>query len=664
VNGVDDIARKRRILLTARVRFSPHIQPVKETAIDRIIEQILSVADRERGLSFQEIQHAFSSETGGYAIPFSDVQNCLNRLIAETRVTVREEGPLKLYRLSAEAEREVAGIRQQVERRFNSVVQELFETSEEEAFAYSIPLLTFLSDIFSRLGHEYVRVIKGEIKVEEFLSFPAILSAFKRIKKDFDSIDHSLFESAVTLFFRDTNPDFDAIKWNMTQNYFIAKVLGLDPTGYLLSNEVFGNAAFYLDTNIIITALEPNDEYHESFLALNRACKHLGIKLRVCQISLDEMHNWLAYQRELIERVIDQIPKETAPKIRSFFYRIYCERERAGETVDLDELFENFDSPSKDLDSLFEIELEDDPWFDEARDRPETMSFAETLRFRYRDIRGRLKGMSAALHDSVLLIWLEKLRRETADNIWLITADSSLPGCVPQTPDPRLGSLAITSDAALQWISPAAVPAGGEDEFSATFADLLRLRFLPPQRIFDLQDFLVFDELQMSGREIPWEDVEAGIRHLKANAPTLDPSDPADRERLGYELAKFFVSPERKYREELQRLEKDLAEERDRRKELEVGFSELEQRADRESLRRSGQLRLGVTIVVFLVLEGLVLFLASRYGEGPNLFQRILNSWPFFAAVVPTAALLSWFLVGKERLKALGWPFTRVFKHE
>lgn len=665
MNGIDDIVRKRSILLTARLRFSPQIQPIKETALDKMIEQILSVTESERGLSLQEIQRVISSETGGYAIASSDLENSINRLAEKERIIPEQAERLELYRLSEEARRELAHIQEQVERRFNSVVTKLFKNAEEGSSAYATPLLEFLCIIFSQLGDEYVRVIKGEIKGDEFLSRPSIFSAFERIRKDFDSIDHSLFENAITFFFRDSNPDFDAIKWNMAQNYFVAKVLGLDPSGLLLSEEVFGNAAFYLDTNIIISALEPKDQYHGSFLALSKACKRLGIKLKVCQISLDELHYWLTYQRDLIEKAIDQIPKETAPKIRSVFYQIYSEKESTGETVDIDELFRNFDSPSKDLQALFEIELEDDIWFDEVHDRPETVQFAEVLRSRYKSMRRLRKSRGAALHDSMLLFWLQKLRKETDTNIWLITADTSLPGCVPQARDPRSGSLAITSDAVLQWISPIALPEGEEDEFPAIFAEMIRLRFLPPDRIFDLEDFLVFHELQMSCRELPAQDVEGCIRHVKANAPMLDPSDPGDRERLAYETAKFFAAPGRKYAQELERLEKDV-EERDRRiEELERRSSQYEARAQKEFLKRSAQLRMGFTIFVFLMLEGLVVFLARQYGEGPNLFQKVLNSWPFFGVVVPAAAtLMGWFLVGKERLKALGWPFTKVFKHE
>jgi hypothetical protein len=39
-------------------------------------------------------------------------------------------------------------------------------------------------------------------------------SALRRIKEEFDSIDHLLFEDAVTSFFRESDPQYDAINVN------------------------------------------------------------------------------------------------------------------------------------------------------------------------------------------------------------------------------------------------------------------------------------------------------------------------------------------------------------------------------------------------------------------------------------------------------------------
>ena len=673
------------------MRFSPQIQPVKESAIDKIVEQILFAADTKDGLSLQNIQDIFSSETGGYAISHQDMEDSLKRLVREQRIIPQSTGKRVLYRLSEKKNQELSEIQRRAEVCFSSVVNRLFKNAKEGPSVYNSPFLKFLCIIFSKLGEECVRVIKGDIKEDDFLSFPFVSSTLEEVEKGFNSIDHSLFRKSVISFFQDSDPEYDAIKWNMAQSYYIAKALGLDSSGVLLSTEVFGNAAFYLDTNIIIEALEPKHKHHRSFLVFNKACKQLGISLRVCQISLDELRNWLARQRELMEKVTEQIPDETASKMRSIFYEIYCEEKMSGEAVNIDELFTSFSSPMDDLKALFEVQLEDDIWFDEAKNKAETRRFAETLSSKYFAMRKRPKWHGPALRDAILLLWLQKLREENGGNIWLITMDTSLPGSVP--PNTPSESLAITLDALLQWISPIAAPECEEDGFTAIFAEMIKYRLLPQERVFDLEDFLIFYEMHMSCKELPAEDVEECIRYIKVNAPTLNPSDPADREKLAYEVSKFFADPGRKYKQEIARLEteqieikkeyakrlgeaskrieeliiqheKDLKERDGKIKELGSKFLKYEEKTQKESLKRSARFRVGFTAIVFLLLEGLAIFLASQYGKGPNLFTKVSNSWDFLVGGFVLTIAMGWFIVGKKRLEALGWPFTKIFKHE
>ncbi len=53
---VEDIIKKRAILLTTRLRFSPKTQSLKEIAIDKMVEQILYTKENEIGMTLIEIQ--------------------------------------------------------------------------------------------------------------------------------------------------------------------------------------------------------------------------------------------------------------------------------------------------------------------------------------------------------------------------------------------------------------------------------------------------------------------------------------------------------------------------------------------------------------------------------------------------------------------------------
>lgn len=89
---------------------------------------------------------------------------------------------------------------------------------------------------------------------------------------------------------------------------FFPSIIGLDPSGYLLSKEVFGNAVFYLDTNVIINALEPKAQHFKSFEVLSKACRQLRIELKICQISKEQLQRVVEWNRGVISKVVDRIP--------------------------------------------------------------------------------------------------------------------------------------------------------------------------------------------------------------------------------------------------------------------------------------------------------------------------------------------------------------------
>ena len=262
---------------------------------------------------------------------------------------------------------------------FTRIVNQLFKNAGEEAAAYQTPFLECLCIIFSQLGEFYVRVIKGDVDLDELLRLPIIKRAHRSVENKYPNIDPSFFGSAVFSFFEETDPAYNTIKWNMAQNYYIAKAIGLDASSSLLSKEVFGKAIFYLDTNVIIQALEPKARHHKSFQFLSKSCKNLEIHLKACQISLDELAGVLEYQRVLLEKVVDKIPKETGLIIRGVFYKRYKERLESEGTVDFKELFDSFYSAREELAQFYDVELVDDKWFDIAADEEKTVELAEVI---------------------------------------------------------------------------------------------------------------------------------------------------------------------------------------------------------------------------------------------------------------------------------------------
>jgi len=488
---------------------------------------------------------------------------------------------------------------------------------------------------------------------DDLVSSPIFSSALNAIKNEHRLLDSSLFESAAISFFRDTDPEYAAIKWNMSQNYYILRVIGVDKELSLLSKEIFENVVFYLDTNMVISALALEEEYHAGFVAFSTACKRLGAKIRVCKITLDELDRVIMSNHAMLQSVLDQIPDETAVKVRSDFFEAYYARKKSGQEFDLDEVFANFVSAKDKLRQLFEIEIEDDFWFEEAKINTRVSDFADVVATRYASMRRHSKNDLAAAHDSMCLLWVEESRRrDKTNNIWFATRDYTLPGCVP--PDCDHKSLAIGLDALIQWLAPITFEDGEEKDIALAYSAMISSRILPQERILNMQDFLIFHELGMSCKELPAEDVEGCIEYIKTNVPLLNPADPIDREKLAHALSTYFVDPGRKYKQNLQRYEAKM-----------LGMEGELEKEKGQSLRKGAWLRVSHIVILFLSLEIIAVLIASNYGAGANIFQRIISSWPLLAVGVPTICVISGlFYIGKERIKALGWPITKIFRHE
>ena len=679
------IATKRSLLLSARLQFSPQTQPIRETAIEKIIEQTLFAATSQVGLTKPEILNMGNiySKDPVPTLRVMDVDQALIRLEAKSRIEKAPQASkfahLK-YKLTDAAQDELQRTHDLIQTRFSGVVGRLFRSAHGSTTAYSAPFLDCLCSIFSKLADTYVRLIKGDLGSERLTGAPELLKAAQDACRKCADVDASLFMAGLVQFFTESDPEFDAIKWNMAQNYYVAKVLGIDETGYLLSEQVFGNSIFYLDTNVVIQALEPSARHHRSFDALSKACSDLAIELNVCKISLDELERVVSYHRNIIEKVHNQIPKATAPKVRGIFFQLYQERLESYGTVDFDELFDSFKDPLEILRKSYNVQLVDDKWFLEAEGGPDTSALAAKIRQEYFARRKKPKGVGSSVHDACMLRWIDFERQTSPRKAWLITLDTSLPYCSTRKSAEGERPLAITLAAFLQWISPITVPNQMTDEVASIFSEAMKYQLLPKESFFELRDFLMFAEMDLSCKELPSEDVEGCIRFIKATAPSLDPSLPSHREKLAHEIAKFMSDPGRKYKQELSTLEnkisqvtteaiemndemkRKLQEQTDIVAKLLTEIDTLRKDADVGRLRRAAFARLAGVFSCWFLAEAATLYWTAVRPDPTHWLHKVMTLWKLYGLEFAVAILTSAILLGEKRVRSLGWPFTKILK--
>ncbi|MEW6187322.1 MAG: hypothetical protein AB1585_16435 [Thermodesulfobacteriota bacterium] len=255
----------------------------------------------------------------------------------------------------------------------------------------------------------------------------------------------------------------------------------------------------------------------------------------------------------------------------------------------------------------------------------------------------------------------------------------------------------ITLDAFLQWMAPVTLSSPDEDGLAGIYAEAIRYQLLPRETFFQLRDFQVFADMGIETKQLPSEDVEACLREIKLAGPQHDPSKAEDREKIGQIIQRYFADPGTKYRrilEELQskseNLSKELSEEKQIRLDAEKGIAELEtQRKEMTKQIENGKKDLTdanvrieklekvvqdrknadmhkrlvasvvrrtiLTAAIFLIIEFLIGYLISLYGEGSNYFRKLTGNWVWLGLGFAFVALIYPFIMGRERMSLLKW---------
>ncbi len=614
------------VLLSTRLRFSSHIQPIKQEAIDRLVEQAIFISSKDK-LTNREIIQTLKSVFKKTIISDKETRDSLKRLIDRERVVEEKNS----YRLDANANEEISKLSGDAQSQFSSVFKDLFDEQE-----YFDPFVSCICSIFFKLGEAYVRLILGKQDKEKFLGLPEINSCVHITSKK-HKIDASVLKVAVNKFFEESHPNYNSIKWNLAQNYYIALTLGLDPHGQSLSKDIFEDTIFILDTNVLIQALEPLAPDYDSFQILLKACERLSAKIGVCNISVEELQDTIHHYEVLIKQVENEIPDQTSKKVEDVFFQVYLQKK---EDMKFEEIFGHFKNPTELL-FFNKISLVNDGWFNTNSESEETKRLAIEVQKQFELYSSRKKRIKQSIHDALILQWVAKERENS--KVWLVTKDRSLPTIeVKQEKNP----IAITLDALIQWISPIASEYLSMDDLSSVFADALKRQLLPNESFFKLEDFKVMAELELDCKQLPDEDVENCIKYIKKNVPFLDPSKAEDREKIGHLISTFFASPSRKYKQEIDSLKRS-------HKEKDEQIANLNQ----DKLRQQTFTLVTIGITIFLIIGVFISYLLWPSGKQFTLLDKINQLLPTHTYYTMIYFTVFGLMLGKKRLGAIGlWP--------
>lgn len=626
-----------RLIFSFRLQFSPESQPIIETAREKIIERALFI-EQGKYISPSQIEKIIKSKFPSDITLFSleEIKSTLEDLQKRERLK-KSQGKYKLSDqvISKINEQEVSSS-SLIEGICNKVFEGISEPKEMVQ-----PFYDCLCEIFAVLGTAYADLINDQTKYQDLLKALNYEKIVKSTSEKWE-VESEIILSGVNTFFKNNDPQFNELKWNLAQNYYLVKLMGIDREGLNLSVEIFKDTTIYLDTNILVHALETSAERHESFIGLVNTCTNLGIQAKVLKITYDELRLIQeSYTREFND-LGKHIPSETLQKMSGTFAELYLKaRNTYGKKRNLAKLaFSVFDRAAKKMRKKFGVEYIDARDTSKIAKEEGTIQLAKSLRNIFERLRKKQKPEASALHDAIAIRFIRSERDKIQNKkIWFVTLDSTLPLAIAYEKG-ITSSPVITLDALLQWVSPLATGfITDSDQLQSIFAESLKYQLLPRERFFDLGDFNVFRDLDISCGEMPAEDVESCLTYLKNKGLEFDPSTAEGREKIHWTIKKYFADPKRAQNQKIRELE-------EKNKGLDSKLATSQQ----------SLLRLQGIVVTFVYLVVLIVVCYLIVTKVKNLVEQIA----IFTAFSSISTVVWAAVMGKNRMKALSPFFERV----
>ena len=316
MNSCDDATLKRSVLLGARIRFSPSGASVRSQAIERIMEENLAAAEGTEGLTEQELDNLATIGGKRSVLRSFDVKQGVECLKKSGRIVEIKYGKNLRYKLSAEVKAEITRAITEAEGRMKTTIRELFGKVSDGEDTYSRAFIRLLCEVFSRLSELYVQIVTRKQRDVDLAEHKLLAVVLENVLESESVPDNETFRYGVNRFFRESSPQFDQIKWNMAQNFYVAKALGIDEAANLLSVDIFKGSAMYCDTNILIAGLSTVSRHYNSFRELAKTCKFIGMDLKATHATIEELKRTIISNASDLQKVFDRIPDQTQKKVK------------------------------------------------------------------------------------------------------------------------------------------------------------------------------------------------------------------------------------------------------------------------------------------------------------------------------------------------------------
>lgn len=360
----------------------------------------------------------------------------------------------------------------------------------------------------------------------------------------------------------------------LAQNSFLFRLLGSDVDDSNFTKEYFKEARFYLDTNVLLNAIEPNTRHHDSYNLIKREVKKFNADIYVFNQNIRELENLLNHKYEDITETLKSCPTGVINEIDDFLSdRLQKQIDKDGE-IDLEAIFERYrniedwaKSNQINVNSIESLYTLDDQKVEIHKAR---------VQYAYKKRKGTPKSNNQSIIDAKLLLAASQVKA-MHDKTWVLTMDTTLPEVELEGNDEPL---VLTIEALLQWLSIGFVENG--NDYAKIFSTVLTERLLPSKQFFSFEDFKIFHDLEKNVKELPERDVIECMEHIRKNIGNYNLSESDDREKLHYEIDKFFKRSDLEYKDNLIKLNKKLGKEEEKNNKLQNNFEEYREESKKK----------------------------------------------------------------------------------
>lgn len=684
------VEQKQQLLFAARIQFGPDFEVPRESAIDAIVERALfSLESSGNQVIDEDDIFNYLDRTAKIGLHQGEIDAAIGRLIKQNRtqrigkkhVTLGDSNRKKI---KVEFEGAFQRVNDVVIRLFDSLITGDSDLAKMRSF-----FMDFLSILFAKFGAQAVGVLTGEIRVDEFLDnkiVDKILSDALR-RTVFGSDQEPVIRQKCYEFFRTADPSFDMVKFNLGQSYYIAQILGMRHSVDLLSKSLFASAELWLDTNVVVIALLDGTPRQRAFSKMKLLCNKIGVNLFVSKRTVGEVGGVVRSRLDLLGKLYDKIPEEYFENHDSTddFVNVYRRaRIKYGSPVKALDVFKKFDNVEDELNELGITTPS--ATYDKQDEWAKSADLIEQIQNQSWEFRRVKKGLDALEHDA-FHVGLVASQRKYGKKVWFLSLDKSLPGISVESPPGESSPFCVLMETFIQSVSPFLITPDSEDDFAAVFSEAIASQVLPQSQLFDIRDFLVFNEVGLDCRDMATEEIDEILTKVKSGIlKGINPHHMSEDKKteLRYWFQKYYVNHKKradkligdkdkqieKLNQQVKQIKANAQTEKEKhaeekvefKKELDVIKKQLDQeKLDRETdetnrqVQRSENRALIYSVAILILYLCAAIYVARFSLDHWNgyLFYIKDGAWIAYAVALTLGLITVRFIFGSSTMKAV-----------